>query len=472
MLTRFGTMPATSRHPDLRARLGIVGTIGLAALAAVAFGAFLPERSFQALVLLALVPLAFAAPVASLAVVLFITVLVPFDVQNDLAVVGGRDVPGLLVVDVLLLLGLCRVAVLLAAGRLRAPRIVVLAGGLGLVVAAGLVEGLANGAGASDAGHEARRVMFGVGAFILAWPLLDNDAARRRLYGVLLAAGLALGAWGLGQWLFGLDYVSAGDVGVRPGVDETSGGRGQLQGAMYAYPVAVALAFAALVSGGVRSLQARWLLGAIVVLNAVCLLLTYERTLWAAAAVGCLMAAVKSGREARRAAATWGTIGVVAVLVALLTLGELGTATERLVSVAQYRTDRALEHREVESKHVVQAIAERPLTGSGFGVPITWGKEGVFATQTTSFAHNGYLWLGWKIGVPAAVLFVLALGAAVLRRGPPPHDRRLTMLQTGSQAALAGLLLINVTFPAFNALGITAVMGLLAAICLRPRPSL
>jgi O-antigen ligase len=215
--------------------------------------------------------------------------------------------------------------------------------------------------------------------------------------------------------------------------------------------------------------QARWLLGAILVLNAVALLLTYERTLWAAAAVACLVAVLKTGPDARRVAARWVPTGLVVLLIALIALGELRTAAERLVSVGQYSTDRALEHRLVESRNAIRAIGERPLTGSGFGATITWGRDDVFATQTTPFAHNGYLWLSWKTGIPAAFLFVLAIGVAVLGRGPPPHDARLAMLRTGSQAALLGLLMINVTFPAFNTLGITAVIGLMVAVCMRPR---
>jgi hypothetical protein len=285
---------------------------------------------------------------------------------------------------------------------------------------------------------------------------------------VLAALGLALGAWGLAQWLFDLHYATGGDVGVRPGVDQTSGGIGQLQGGLYGYPVAVIFAFAALVSRQVRSQKARWLLGTILVLNAVSLLLTYERTLWAASLAGCMVALLKSGAPARRVVARWAPAGVVVLLACLIALGEARTAAERLVSVTRYRSDQAVEYRAVETKNVIREIKERPLTGSGLGTTITWGDDRVFATQTTPFAHNGYLWLAWKTGIPAAVLFAVAILLVAMSRGPPHDDRRLTTLRTGGQAALFALLIINVTFPAFNALGITAVIGVLAAVCLWP----
>jgi O-antigen ligase len=467
-MQRLGPLSATRPASDLAVRLPPVALVGVAGLAAIAFGTVLAENPFAAIVLLVLVPLAFGAPVASLGVLLFVTLLVPFDIQNKLSVLGRLDSPGLLVIDVLLLLGLCRVGMLLVTRRLRMPPPLLLAGALGLILAVALIEGIAIGYDLREAGHEARRVVLGVGAFILAWPILGDEAARQRLYWVLLLLGLAVGLSGLAQWLVDFDLVAAGDAGVRPGVDLTSAGRGQLQGGLYAFPAAATLSFAALVSQRIRSAEARWLLGAILVLNLVCLVLTYERTFWAATAVGCLVVAVKSGREARRTAVRWGAIGTVALLVALAALGQVRTAAERLVSVTQYRTDESFTHRTLETETVIEAISERPLTGSGFGDTITWGKEGVFSTLTTPYAHNGYLWLAWKLGIPAACLVVLAVGAAVLRRGPAPKDEWLATLRTGSQAALLGLLLVNVTFPAFNTLSITAAMGLLVAICVRP----
>jgi O-antigen ligase len=309
----------------------------------------------------------------------------------------------------------------------------------------------------------------GIGAFLIAWPLLGEEGPRRRLSLMLLGLGIALGLWGLAQWFFGVHFAAAGDLGVRPGVDLTSGGHGQLQGGLYAFPVAVTLSFAALVSGRVRSAAARHVLVAVLLLNSVCLLLTYERTFWAATVVACLVATARLGRRAWRPALAVAGIGVVTLLVALVALGQTRTAIERVSSVSQYGVDQSLEFRAAESRAVAHVIAQRPLTGSGLGATITWGKEDVFATQTTPFSHDGYLWLAWKMGVPAAALLVLAVVVAALRPAPTLEDE--FGLRAGAQAALLGLLLVATTFPPFNALGITAVMGFLAAVSLQPRPS-
>ena len=60
------------------------------------------------------------------------------------------------------------------------------------------------------------------------------------------------------------------------------------------------------------------------------------------------------------------------------------------------------------------------------------------------------------------------LAAAVLSRGPPAITTT-GALRVGAQAALLLLLIASVTFPAFNALGITAVMGVLLALCVAPQ---
>ena len=124
-----------------------------------------------------------------------------------------------------------------------------------------------------------------------------------------------------------------------------------------------------------------------------------------------------------------------------------------------------MRFRLTETQHVIREIESHALAGSGLGATILWGRayEGVRPT-TESFAHNGYLWLTWKLGAPVAALLVLLLGAAVVLRGPPPTTM-LGALRGGAQASLLLLLVASVTFPAFNALGITAVMGVLLALC-------
>jgi hypothetical protein len=156
--------------------------------------------------------------------------------------------------------------------------------------------------------------------------------------------------------------------------------------------------------------------------------------------------------------------------MAALAPGDLTAARERLLSVGSYGTDLSVRYRVTESRHVLDAIRAQPLVGSGLGATILWGRAYEQVQPTTeSFAHNGYLWLAWKLGLAGAALVVLLLALALAARGPP-HGSVTGALRGGAKAALLALLLGSITFPAFEALGITAVMGVLLALCLVETP--
>jgi hypothetical protein len=461
--TLAGSAVATpDRWQDARSRLGVPVAVCAVALA---FGVLVPIAPLRAVLLLVIVPLVFLAPFAALSVLIAVTVLVPFEIQDSFSVVGGRDQPGLLVVDVVMVLSLIRLAWLVVRRKVRIDAELVAGFATALVCAAALALGIALGADVSEAGHEARRMVLGVGTFLIAWPLLQGRRSRRRLAWLLLTVGLALGLWGLFQWIFSVGFTW-NDIGVRPGVDQTSTGRGQLKGGMAAYPVAVILAWSALVSGRVQQVAVKGLLVLVILLNGVCLVLGYERTMWATTAAACLLLVFAAGPAARRVAVQSAVAAlIVTVVLAAAAPSEARAAIERLMSVARYSTDDSYLYRMMESHNVIGLISQRPFTGSGFGATITWGAEDEFGTVTTSYVHNGYLWLAWKIGIPAAVLLVVLLSAALFRRSAHGETDYWRAMRRGSQAALLALLLINAMFAALNILGVTALMGLLVAIC-------
>jgi O-Antigen ligase len=281
--------------------------------------------------------------------------------------------------------------------------------------------------------------------------------------------GIAVGLWGIAQWTLDIPFTASQDAGVRAGVRFTSVGRGQIQGGLFAFPVAVVLATAALLSREVHSTRARAAIVAVIALNVVDLVLTYERTFWVATLVALMVLALKADRRQRLRALALGPALIVLVVagMAIATPRDLTAARQRLASIGQYGTDLSVRYRLTESRHVTNEIRAHALTGSGLGATILWGRayEGVRPT-VESFAHNGYLWLIWKLGAPAAALTILLLAWAVLVRAPPGTATTLGALRGGAQAALLLLLLASITFPAFEALGITAVMGLLVALSL------
>ena len=447
--------------------------VGVALAAAVCFGALAEARTEQAVIGLGAVSavvIALWAPFVTITALLYLAVLVPFSVQNDFSVGGGTGQPGLLMIDILVAVALARLSV----GYLRrgVPGSALVGYVVLLVAGVQLLHGIAAGAESVNAATELRRIAVATGGFLLALPLMASPT-RRHLPIVLLLLGAALAASGLAQWLLEVEY-NGSDFGVREGVGLTSAGTGQLQGGLFVYPVAVILSFAALVSGRLHG-DVPWLLTAVVLGgNVVCLILTYERTFWGAAIIGCVFVLARLKATARWRALIWIPPVLTATLLglALIAPGELRTAVERGASVSQIGSDSAVESRERESAGVLEKIANRPIHGDGLGADLTWTDVGADKPTITPYTHNGYLWLSWKTGIPFALLCVALLVASIARRRGPETDSFISVLSIAAQGSLLGLLVINVTFPSFNSLSAAAVTGLLLALCWVPRRSL
>jgi hypothetical protein len=444
---------------------------GALAALAVATGAMVvvaPRLALAALVFALVLGLAFVAPLVHLAVLLFLTLIIPYGLQNRFGA-GSLLLPS----DLFLLTGLFRAAVALLREPLDWRRTTAVALTVLFLLAAGLqaLHGFDLGRSNSQVGYELR-VLLGFGAVIIAMALTTDTERLRRLGWTLLILGLLLGIWGLSQWFLGLEELGESGVGVREGISFTTEGRGQLQGGLYGFPVAAILAFAALVSDEVRSLGARVLIVTVLLTNLLCLLLTYERTFWVATVVGMVVVALRAGAIPRRRALFWGPTAAFVVLAGLATAApaDLAAARERLLSLSQYSNDDSVRSRVVETRHVTHAIELAPWTGSGLGALIWWGRPWQDVPPRFNwYSHNGYLWVAWKLGIPAALLLFLLLGWAVVSRAPPNEDPSSRWIRVGAKTALLVLLISSVTFPSFNALSITVMMGVLTAIALTPR---
>lgn len=452
--------------------------IPLAAAGAVLFGALLGRAPAMAIALFGLAAitlLAFVAPVAHLGLLVFMTLIFPFSIQNQFGFGGGTGAAGLILSDVLLMTGLARAAIVLARRPLRpvetAGAAVTLAF-LGLCVFQ-LVNGVfVNGNPLAEAGNDLRALL-GYGALLVALPLALDPAQHRRLLRAMVAVGLLLGLWGIIQWTGQVPYnEAAGDFGVRPGVRLTTSGQGQLQGGLYGFPVAVVLGFAALLSGEIRSRWTRLLVVLIVMLNGVDVLLTFERTFIVVTLFGCGVVALRAGHAKRWRALILGPLALVAVLVPLAAISPdvLTTARERVLSIGQYGSDDSVRYRVTESEQTVEEIRQRPWVGSGLGASIWWGRpEHEVPPSVHYFVHNGYLWYAWKLGIPVAVLLIGGILVAVLRPRRARGTPLFAAVVNGAAAIVLGLLIASVTFPAITSRPITPVLGILLALCLVPR---
>jgi O-Antigen ligase len=444
----------------------------LLSLWAVVFGVLVARSPKLAVAMVAgpiVLTIALKAPLTTLVMIVGLTAVVPYDFQHPLAIGGGG--PGLLPSDALVLAGLLRAALVLPHKRLDARRMFAACAMLVFIalITWQCVQGLRAGHDTSVAGAEWRRLL-GFGTLLIAIPILDDAVARRRLLKWLLVLAFGLGFWGVAQWF--LHFSFGGDIGVRQGVSLTSSGTGQLQGGLFGFPIAVVMLVAVLTSGELRTRSLRFLVIAALALNAVDLILTFERTMWVAAAVGTLFMLARAGSHARWRAGIWAPIILTATLVVLGTVspGTLTTAQQRLLSIGQYGTDSSVRYRLVESAHVVAKIQAKPVLGWGLGDTIFWGRpyERVPA-RDFNYSHNGYLWLAWKIGIPAAAILVGLMLTAAFWRGPPDAEPLFAAFRHGAQASLVTLLVISSTFPVFNTLESTCMVGLLIAVAAMPR---
>lgn len=416
--------------------------------------------------------LAVRTPTAALVTLIFLTGVVPYGIQNRFGLGGGVNSPGLLLSDVILLL--CLMGAVLAVAQLRLTRreaVVGVAIALFLVlVSAELLRGIYLGRGLSAPGAEAR-TLIGLGTYLIAVPILHRRAATNRLLVSLIGLAIVLGAWGIIQWVGHFNF--GGDVGIRQGVRLTVGGKGQLQGGLFGFPVAIVACYAALLNGAARSTRLRMLLSVAILLNAVSLLLTFERTFWIATMAGLLAVTIRAPADRRLRGILLLPLLCIVFFATLSVFApaELSVARERFLSINQYSTDDSLRARAEESRHVYAAIRSDPLAGSGLGSTIFWGKPWAdVPPKTSAYSHDGYLWVAWKVGIPGTFLLFLVFVAALFVRGSPAEGSVARAVRAGAQGSLLALLIASVTFPTFNALSITPVMGLLLALAIVPLP--
>jgi hypothetical protein len=418
-----------------------------------------------ALVLVTL--LAFRAPVTHLTILLALTTIVPYSIQNRYSP-GGAGSVGVVPSDVFLLTGLLRTAFVLPQMRLDRRRLMVV-GLVALFVALTcfqVFQGVQAGHGLSDIGVEFRALAGGFAAALIVLAVLDDPEAHRRVIRGLLVLGLLLGAWGVAQWVLQVPFSSAEDFGVRSGVSFTSNGRGQIQGGLFAFPVAVILASAALASGRLRAGHERRLVLLALGLNVASLLLTFERAFWVSAGVGVLLVALRSGRARRARALMWITVTAATGLLTLSAVapGTLKTAEQRLFSIGSYQVDNSVRYRTVESGFVIDKIRESPWVGSGLADTIYWGQPWTMTPpETQTYSHVGYLWLFWREGIPAGAVLILLLVLAALWPGRAVAGGLAQAIRVGCQSSLLALLIVNLAFPAFQGTQITYLMGFLIA---------
>jgi hypothetical protein len=440
--------------------------------AALVLGGLSALKSTLALGLVAvglLAAVAVRAPVAYLLALILVTALVPMEIQSRFGSGGSPTAAGVIPTDLMLLIGLVRAAWVLRHEPLDRRASIALTLALMFLGAdvLQLVHAVQLGRSVTGVGSELRTLL-GFGTVLMALPLLSDVRARRRLLTGLVGFGLLLGVWGVTQFVLGIRFDAPAELGGSSVATFTTAGR--VVG-MFAFPVAALVALAVLVSGQIRSGAMRLVLLAVVLLNLASLVLTFERSFFVATVIGVIAILLRARGHQRLRLLVWAPVGFLTVFLALAALAPsvLNAYGTRLSTLGNYQTDPSVTYRVVESRMVSAEIAKHPLTGSGLGAAFIIGRPGTnVPLAPRRYAENGYLWLAWKLGWPAACVIWLLMGLAIAwprRRG---EEQLFAATRLGAQAALVTLAVVTVSFASFTQLGITPLMGLLIALCAAP----
>lgn len=376
------------------ATLQVAGPLGVAALAAAAAG---------------LILLRF--PAAALAILLVSTVLVetadigllpPVDTFYD--VIGAS----LTLQDMLLIAGLAGVLLRFVTEnrrpRLPEPLSLPLAL-LALATVAGAATGYYSDSGGSLADLFHRSVNL---SYLILVPLLVVNVVRdTRGLRLFVGATAALAA------IKGLSGAYGALAGTGEAVDQET--------ASFLDPLPNLMTLA-LILGVTAALIRRvrlpaWALAA-APFAAIALVLSYRRSFWIAAVFALIVIAIVASRRRGRLVMALGSIVVVGALAMSLTVGSSDTATSPLAERAQTlnpsgaNTNRGDRYRIDERRNVIETLRERPLTGTGLGVP--WKASYPLAEDhDRRYVHLAVLWYWLSLGVLGAVAYLVLMGAGL-----------------------------------------------------------
>ncbi len=205
------------------------------------------------------------------------------------------------------------------------------------------------------------------------------------------------------------------------------------------------------------------------------LILTQSRGYWLAFVLAAGVFMLFSDRGARvRAIITTTLLGIVAVTIAFTvyysaTMVVIENLAYRLSLTGGSQMDPSLLERVLETRSVWDLVKLNPFAGYGFGY--VYQRYGVIAGYWThtSYVHNGYLAVWFKMGLfgmLAAIAYLIMIartGYDVFKQATTPFAR-ITALIILCQ--VVGMMLVNITSPqflGFDSMLLLAVMGAMVA---------
>lgn len=205
------------------------------------------------------------------------------------------------------------------------------------------------------------------------------------------------------------------------------------------------------------------------------LILTKSRGAWLTTVAGLVVCGFAAGGATqRRLVLTLVGGGIATALAGVLAVGPqlalIGVGVfRRITSISTAATaDISLLNRYAEARATWEAILESPILGSGWGAPVVRYDLIVGYTATTSFVHNGYLWLWHKIGVWGLILLLITLlgtlweGLRATRSLSIPREHRA--LAAGAAGAVVAYAILAVPSNPYVVLDQMLVVGVTLAL--------
>lgn len=205
------------------------------------------------------------------------------------------------------------------------------------------------------------------------------------------------------------------------------------------------------------------------------LILTQSRGYWLAFVLSAGVFMLFSDRSARiRAIITTTLLGVFAITIAFTvyysaTMVVIENLAYRLSLTGGSQMDPSLLERVLETQSVWDLVKYNPLAGYGFGY--VYQRYGVIAGYWThtSYVHNGYLAIWFKMGLfgmLAAFTYLIMIartGYKVFKNATTPFARITALI---IMCQVVGMMLVNVTSPqflGFDSMLLLSVMGAMVA---------
>ncbi len=281
--------------------------------------------------------------------------------------------------------------------------------------------------------------------------------SKQRLHGIIAALAWAslipaigcISSWSHGEHL--VDGDRAGWIGIFGNPNDLA----------YYLAVGVAMVLSAREAASRRIMKVAYL-GLLVPIGVAILLTQSRGGMLAAGAV----LALWTLRSVKRAPAL---IGIAIALGCVLYLGPSNTFGHRMETAQSHGVDLSAQGRLDAWRTGLNIAAERPWTGVGAGAfMIAWpdfapGDAGAARTE-----HNTFIQLIGELGIPALLLFVLALVAGVLAVSRAAKQAYLAPYARGVQCGLAGFAVCSLfggiafTWPIYLLLGISFATARLA----------